>query len=134
MKQRLEGLLWYSHRLESSKGQRLCMFITMSSALSTIPGQQLASAFFKYIYLATPGLQSSQRPSIFVVACGIFSCSMPTLSCGNVGSSSLTRDQTLGRVLATGPPGKYPWSSTFLFNFYPRNTCIWLNSTEELIQ
>ena len=66
------------------------------------------SIFFKNTYLF-----------IYLAASGL-SCSMQTLSCGmHAGSSSLTRDRTLGPlhwesgVLATGPPGK---SQDSIFN------------------
>ena len=49
---------------------------------------EVASLFFLNIYLFIWLCQ------VLLAACGIFNCSLLTLSCSHVGSSSLTQDQT----------------------------------------
>ena len=65
-------------------------------------------------------LFAAMRCSIFIPACGFFSCGIQdfqlqdaTTQLGRVASSSLTRDRTCtpcigSAVLTTGPPGKSP--------------------------
>ena len=84
-----------------------------------------AFVFWKY-FLTALGLGCKMR-DLLVVACGIFSRSMQT-QLEHVKSSSLTRDWTRAPlhwkqgVLATGPPGKYPISSSLILE------AIWIQS------